>query len=134
MNIITVLQSFIELFTNEYGMGANPWLGGSPHPRRRARGQTPAVSTLLTPVSLCFLVRRRPETGDRFEEENGRGFFLPQERTVCAHFSTSMQCQISFCYTGGFIYAGATYPCRATRLSVVTDGTYEFYLMINAIP
>ncbi len=48
-------------------MGANPWLGDSPHPRRRARGQTPAVSTLLTPVSLCFRIRRRPVTGDRFE-------------------------------------------------------------------
>ena len=25
----------------------------------------------LPPVSLCFLARRRPETGDRFEKENG---------------------------------------------------------------
>ena len=96
------------MFTNEYGMGASPWLGGSPHPRRRARGQTPAVSTLLTPVSLCFRIRRRPETGDRCEKENGRGFFLPQERTVCAHFSISTQCQIPCCYTGRFICAGAT--------------------------
>ena len=25
----------------------------------------------------CFLIWRRPETGDRFEKRNGRGFFLP---------------------------------------------------------
>ena len=25
----------------------------------------------------CFLIWRRPETGDRFEKEYGRGFFLP---------------------------------------------------------
>ena len=108
MKIITAIQILIKLFTIGYGMGASPWRGGSPHPRRGARGQTPAVSTLLTPVSLCFLVWRRPETGDRFEKENGRGFFLPQERTVCAHFSTSTQCRIPYCYTGGFICAGAT--------------------------
>ena len=41
--------------------------GDSPRPVAGARGQTPAVSTLLTPVSLYFLVWRRPETGDRFE-------------------------------------------------------------------
>ena len=26
------------------------------------------------------------------------------------------------------------YPCRATRLLVITDGTSELYLMINVIP
>ena len=30
--------------------------------------RNPAVSTLLTPVSLYFLVWCRPETGDRFEK------------------------------------------------------------------
>ena len=34
------------------------------------------VSTLLTPTSFCFIVWRRPETDDRSETENGRGFFL----------------------------------------------------------
>ena len=32
---------------------------------------------LGTPVSFYLIVWRRPETGDRFEKENGRGFFLP---------------------------------------------------------
>ena len=44
---------------------------------------------------------------------------------MCAHFSISTQCQISFCYTGGFIYAGATYPCRANCLRVLVDGAYQ---------
>ena len=40
-------------------------------------------------------------------------------------FVTCSQCQIPFCYTGGLVYAGATYPCRATRLRVVPEGTCE---------
>ena len=59
------------------------------------------VSTLLTPVSLCFLVWRRSETGDRPEKGNGRGSFLPQGSTACSHFSTYSQCQILCCYTCG---------------------------------
>lgn len=43
MNIITVLQSFIELFTNEYGMGANPWLGV-----RRTHGGGQLVGPVVT--------------------------------------------------------------------------------------
>ena len=38
----------------------------------------------------------KPETGDRCEKENGRGFFFRYS-----------QCQIPCCYTGGFISAGA---------------------------
>ena len=34
-------------------------------------------------------------------------------------FSTYSQCRIHYCYTGGFVSAGATYPCRATRKSGV---------------
>ena len=90
MNIITVLQSFIELLTNEYGMGANPWLGGSPHPRRRARGQTPAVSTLLTPVSLCFRIRRRPETGDRFEIRERQSGYRCMSFSPSSHFTDNV--------------------------------------------
>ena len=39
-------------------------------PRRGKRVDT-KVSTLLTPTSLYFVVRRRPENGDRFEKGNG---------------------------------------------------------------
>ena len=40
--------------------------GDSPPPRRGKRVDT-KVSTLLTPTSFYFLVWRRSETGDRFE-------------------------------------------------------------------
>ena len=33
--------------------------------------------------------------------------------------------QITYCYTGRRVNAGATYPCRATRRHVVTPSTYE---------
>ena len=45
---------------------------------------------------------------------------------MCSHFLTYSQCQIPYCYTCGFICAGATYPCCATLWCVVTHGTYEF--------
>ena len=35
--------------------------------------------------------------------------------------------QTAYCYTCGFIYAGATYPCRAIRLHVVVHGTCEYF-------
>ena len=41
----------------------------SPHPRQGQEG------TLLTPVSLYFLVWHRPETGDRFENRERQRFF-----------------------------------------------------------
>ena len=44
--------------------------GNVPAPRRGKRVDT-KVSTLLTPTSFYFVVRRRPETGDRFEKGNG---------------------------------------------------------------
>ena len=38
---------------------------------------------------------------------NGRGVFLPQRRTACAHVSAYSQRQIPlFCYTGGQLYTG----------------------------
>ena len=56
---------------------------------------------LGTPVSLCFLARRRPETGDRFEKENG-------SRVTLAFVSQNIRSsQIAYCYTGGLLYAGA---------------------------
>ena len=103
----------------------------------------------MTPVSLCFLARRRPETGDRFEKENGRGFFLPQGRTnVSAHVSTSTQCQILYCYTCGLLYAGATQgelpegqekvPWGDDRVAqlvglVATDSICEFQRSVQSI-
>ena len=40
------------------------------------------VSTLLTPVSLCFLVWRRSETGDRPERKRQRIFSTVGEHSV----------------------------------------------------
>ena len=40
------------------------------------------------------------------KQGSGRGFFLPQRRTACAHVSAYSQCRIPFCYTGGQLYAG----------------------------
>ena len=51
---------------------------------------------------------------------------------MCSHYSTYSQHQIAYCYTGVFINAGATYPCRATRLRIIMDGTCEFYLSGNS--
>ena len=43
-------------------------------PRRGKRVDT-KVSTLLTPTSFYFVVRRRPENGDRFEKEERQRIF-----------------------------------------------------------
>ena len=40
------------------------------------------------------------------KQGNGRGVFLPQRRTACAHVSAYSQCRIPFCYTGGQFSAG----------------------------
>ena len=40
----------------------------------------------LTPVSLYFLVWRRPETGDRFENRERQRFFLPHGRALRAMY------------------------------------------------
>ena len=40
----------------------------------------------LTPVSLYFLVWRRPETGDRFENRERQSFFLPHGRALRAMY------------------------------------------------
>ena len=37
----------------------------------RKRVENRRLSTLLTPTSFYFVVRRRPENGDRFEKGNG---------------------------------------------------------------
>ena len=79
----------------------------------------------------------KPETGDRCEKENGRGFFFRYS-----------QCQIPCCYTGGFISAGAAQgelPARQEKVPwgddrdaqlvglVATDGTCEFRCLISFI-
>ena len=74
-------------------------------------------TTLLTPTSFCLLVWRRSETGDRFEKgERQRIFITVGEHSVLPFFFASAQCRIPYCYTYRLLYAGATYPCRATRL------------------
>ena len=50
----------------------------------------------------CLLARRKSESGDRFE--NG----VRQSGYRCVRFATCSQCQITYCYTGGQLYAGAT--------------------------
>ncbi len=47
--------------------------------------------------------------------------------------STYSQCQITYCYTCGFIYAGATYPCCATLWHVVAHGTCGFRRLVQFI-
>ena len=63
-------------------------------PRRGKRVDT-KVSTLLTPTSFYFVVRRRPETGDRFEKGNG-------SRVTAACLSPPFRSsQTAYCYTDG---------------------------------
>ena len=61
-------------------------------PRRGKRVDT-KVSTLLTPTSFYFLVWRRPETGDRFENRERQRIFSS------VSFATCSQGQIHYCYT-----------------------------------
>ena len=67
----------------------------------------------------CFLIWRRFPICDRSEKEYGRGFFLPclsqPIRNVRYRSATHAV----------YFQQSAAYPCRATRLRVVTDGTCE---------
>ena len=65
------------------------------------------------------------------KQGSGRGVFLPRRRTACAHVSAYSQCRIPFYYTDQLLYAGATYPCRATCLRVVPEGTCELGVWYN---
>ena len=56
----------------------------------------------------CLLARRKSESGDRFENGVRQRIFSSVSFTACS------QCQIAYCYTGGLVNAGATYPCCAT--------------------
>ena len=55
-------------------------------PRRGKRVDT-KVSTLLTPTSFNFLVWRRPETGDRFENRGTAKDFFYRRGAQCAPMS-----------------------------------------------
>ena len=95
--------------------------GDSPRPRRRAKRKGhlrfPFLFELLP--FPCFLIWRRLPTCDRSETGVRQRIFSS------VSFATCSQCQIPFCYTCDLICAGATYPCRAIRLHVVTPGTCE---------
>ena len=73
----------------------------------------------LTPVSLYFLVWRRPETGDRFENRERQSFFSSAWTRLARHVSAYSQSQIPYCYTGRLLYAGAAQGklpvCAAVR-------------------
>ena len=57
------------------------------------------VSTLFTPTSFCFLVWRRPETGDRCKMGNG-------SRVTAACLSPPFRSsQTAYCYTYGLLCA-----------------------------
>ena len=75
MKIIVVIQILIKLFTIGYGADAVRTTGRFAAPA--AAGKRADTCGFYPLNSLCFRIRRRPETGDRFEKENGRGFFLP---------------------------------------------------------
>ena len=86
------------------GSVAAPAAGTAPYPRRRAKRKGhlrfPFLFELLP--FPCFLIWRRPETGDRFEKRNG-------SRVTVAWLSPLFRSsQIAYCYTGELLYAGAT--------------------------
>ena len=89
------------------GFRAEPERGGValcgarelPHPRRGTKGRDTCGLPFLLNSYLPFVSWVwRTETGNRFEKENGRGFFLPQG--CCApmypHIRSS---QTAYCYT-----------------------------------
>ena len=67
----------------------------------------------------CFLIWRRFPICDRFEKGN-------DSRVTTACLSPPFRSsQTAYCYTDRKVYAGATYPCCATREHVIIDSTYE---------
>ena len=73
------------------------------------------VSTLLTPTSFCFLVWRRPETGDHFEKRIRQRIFSgrtdgPPMGSVLFFYLFAVQ--LLYYYTDGSVYAecGITVP------------------------
>ena len=84
--------------------------GTTPYPRRWAKRKDNLRFSFLFELLPfpCFLIRRRFPICDRFENGVRQRIFSSVSFTACS------QCQIAYCYTGGLVYAGATYPCCAT--------------------
>ena len=108
------LKSSGELRSAERGDSPRPAAGA----KRKGHLRFPFLFGLLP--FPCFLIWRRFPICDRCEMGERQRIFSS------VSFATCSQCQILFCYTCGFIYAGATYPCRATRFHVIPPSTYGF--------
>ena len=68
--------------------------GNVPAPRRGKRVDT-KVSTLLTPTSFYFVVRRRPENGDRFEKGERQSGYHSVSFVKYSQFADSVLLHIS---------------------------------------
>ena len=95
------LKSSGELRSAERGDSPRPAAGA----KRKGHLRFPFLFGLLP--FPCFLIWRRFPICDRCEMGERQRIFSS------VSFSTYSQCQIHYCYTCGFIFAGATYPCRA---------------------
>ena len=72
-------------------------------------------------VYLPFPLEGLAQTRDRRPLRNGER----QSVTVECLSWNIRSSQIDYCYTGGLLYAGAAWPCRAIRKRVMIDSTYE---------
>ena len=108
----------------EYASAADS-SGGVACPARAQEGDNLRFSPSCESSSFPWRERRKSERRDRSEKEYG-------SRVTVAWLSPPFRSsQTAYCYTGPRVYAGATYPCRATRRHVIPSGTYEF---IRSIP
>ena len=96
-------------------------------PRQGKRVDT-KVSTLLTPTSFYFLVWRRPETGDRFEN-GGTAVGLPQH-VFLRLFAVHRQCTAT--HTVKSTQARHTRVAQLVSLEIM-DGTYESIYLVAFI-
>ena len=110
----------------EYASAADSSGGGAA--RRGHKKETTCGFLLLVnlPLSLGGSgANRRPATAAKL----GYG-----SRVTVAWLSPPFRSsQTAYCYTGRKVYAGATYPCRATLWHVVTEGTCEFRYSLQFI-
>ena len=111
-------QSFSLRFSGELRSAER---GDSPRPRRRAKRKGhlrfPFLFELLP--FPCFLIWRKPETGDRFEKGYGRGFFLP-----CFSQPVRSTRYITATQTGKSTQARHARVAQLVSLEI-TDSTYE---------
>ena len=61
-----------------------------------------------------------------------RLFAVHRQRTAATHTVYSTQARHKVNCPKGKRRSPEGYPCRATRLLVITDGTYEFHLFVNS--